>query len=110
MNIDFSDENEPLFNVVTVIVDTSFVCSVEDSVDSTNMDVTTVEVTVDNVSEDVSAAAGIKVTMVVSLVDMSDDDDRDEYSAEVDTSSFVVVTILVKVSVVSNLAVDTADV
>ena len=36
--------------------------------------------------------------------------DGEVYSAEVNTSSFVVVTVLVKDSVVSELSVDTPDV
>ena len=110
VNIDVSDEIELVFTVVAVTVDSSFACWVEYSVDSSNMDVTTVEVTVDNVTEDVSAVVALKVTIVVCLVDINNDEDRVEYSVEVETSSLVVVIVLVKDSVVPKLSVDTADV
>ena len=110
VNSGVTDEMEPVFKVVTVFVDTSFVCSVEYTVDWSSMDVTTVEVTVDNVTENVSTVVGLKVIIVVSLVDSIDDEDAEEYSVEVETSSFVVAIVLVKDSVVSKFAVDNTDV
>jgi hypothetical protein len=63
------------------------------------MDATTVEVRTDNVSENISA-----------LVDVSDDEDKEEYTVEVETCSLVVVKVLVKDSVDSELVLDTAGV
>jgi hypothetical protein len=63
------------------------------------MDETTVEVRTDKVSEDISA-----------VVDITDDEDKEEYSVEVESCSFVVVKVLVKDSVDSELVVDTAGV
>ncbi len=63
------------------------------------MDATTVEVRTDNVSEDISA-----------VVDISDDEDKEEYSVEVESCSFVVVKVLVKDSMDSELVLDTAGV
>ncbi len=44
------------------------------------------------------------------VVDISDDGDKEEYSVEVETCSFVVVKVLVKNSVDSDLLPDTAGV
>jgi hypothetical protein len=63
------------------------------------MDPTTVEVRTDNVSEDISA-----------VVDISADSDKDEYSVEVERSSFVVVKVLVKYPVDSEFLLDTTGV
>jgi hypothetical protein len=63
------------------------------------MDPTTVEVRTDNVSEDISA-----------VVDISADSDKDEISVEVERSSLVVVKVLVKYSVDSELVLDTTGV
>jgi hypothetical protein len=63
------------------------------------MDATTVEVRTDNVSEDISA-----------LVDVSDDEDKEEYTVEVETCSLGVVKVLVKDSMDSELVLDTAGV
>ncbi len=57
------------------------------------------EVRTDNVSENISA-----------LVDVSDDEDKEEYTVEVETCSLVVVKVLVKDSVDSELVLDTAGV
>jgi hypothetical protein len=62
------------------------------------MDATTVEVRTD-VSDDISV-----------VVDISDDEDKEEYSVEVESCSFVVVKVLVKDSVYSELVLDTAGV
>jgi len=63
------------------------------------MDATTVEVRTDNVSEDISR-----------VVDVSDDEDKDEYSVEVERCSFVVIKVLVNGSVGSELVLNTAGV
>ncbi len=47
---------------------------------------------------------------VSAVVDITDDEDKEEYSVEVETCSFVVVKVLVKDSVDSELVVDTAGV
>jgi hypothetical protein len=102
LSIDVSDPIDSLFNVVTVTVDNWLVCSIEDGVwydDCSDTDATTVEVRTDNVSEDISAVA-----------DISDDEDKEEYSVEVETCSFVVVKVLVKDSVDFELVLDTAGV
>ncbi len=102
LSIDVSDGIDSLFNVVIVTVDNPFVCPVEEGVwydDSWDMDATTVEVRTDNVSENISA-----------LVDVSDDEDKEEYTVEVETCSLVVVKVLVKDSVDSELVLDTAGV
>ncbi len=44
------------------------------------------------------------------VVDISDDEDKEEYSVEVESCSFVVVKVLVKDSVYSELVLDTAGV
>jgi hypothetical protein len=83
-------------------VDNSFVYPVEEGVwydDSSDIDATTVEVPIDNVSEDLSA-----------VVDISDDEDKEEYSVEVESCSLVVVKVLVKNSVDSELVVDTTGI
>ncbi len=102
VNIDVSGEIDSVFNVVTVTVDNSFVYPVEEGVwydDSSDIDATTVEVPIDNVSEDLSA-----------VVDISDDEDKEEYSVEVASCSLVVVKVLVKNSVDSELVVDTTGI
>jgi hypothetical protein len=63
------------------------------------MDATTVEVRTDKVSDDISV-----------VVDIIDDGDKEEYSVEVESCSFVVVKVLVKDSVYSELVLDTAGV
>jgi hypothetical protein len=62
------------------------------------MNATTVEVRTD-VSDDISV-----------VVDISDDEDKEEYTVEVESCSFVVVKVLVKDSVYSELVIDTAGV
>jgi hypothetical protein len=44
------------------------------------------------------------------VVDIIDDGDKEEYSVEVESCSFVVVKVLVKDSVYSELVIDTAGV
>jgi hypothetical protein len=83
-------------------VDNSFVCPVEEGVwydDSSDIDATTVEVPIDNVSEDLSA-----------VVNISDDEDKEEYSVEVTSCSFVVLKVLVNNSVDSELVLDTTGI
>ncbi len=102
VSIDVSDEIDSLVNVVTVTVDNWLVCSVEEGVwydDWSDMDATTVEVRTDKVSDDISV-----------VVDIIDDGDKEEYSVEVESCSFVVVKVLVKDSVYSELVLDTAGV
>ncbi len=102
VRVDVSDEIDSLFSSVTFPVDNWLVCPVDESVwydDSSNMDPTTVEVRTDNVSEDISA-----------VVDISADSDKDEYSVEVERSSFVVVKVLVKYPVDSEFLLDTTGV
>ncbi len=102
VNIDVSGEIDSVINVVTVTVDNSFVCPVEEGVwydDSSDIDATTVEVPIDNVSEDLSA-----------VVNISDDEDKEEYSVEVTSCSFVVLKVLVNNSVDSELVLDTTGI
>jgi hypothetical protein len=63
------------------------------------MDATAVEVRTDSVSDDISV-----------VVDISDDEDKEEYSVEVESCSFVIVIVLVKDSVDSELVPDAAGV
>jgi hypothetical protein len=89
VNMDVSDEIVSLNPVVADAVDNEFVCSMVECVecsDAAGMDVTTVEVK----STNNSVVVGPIVFIVVPSVDMSKDEDREEYPVELIEFSFVV--------------------
>jgi hypothetical protein len=89
VNIDVSDEIGSLFPIVADAVDNEFVCSIVECVeykDTAGVDVTIVEFD----PTDSSVVVPVTVVIVVPSVDMSKDEDRDEYSVELIRFSFVV--------------------
>ncbi len=100
VNTDVSDEISSLFPVVADAVDNVLVCSAVESVwcnDATGSDVTTVEVK----STISSVVVGLRVFIVVPLVDIGKDEDREEYSVELIRFSIAVEMELDKSSVYS---------
>ncbi len=90
VNMDVSDEMGSLFPVVADAVDNEFVCSIVECVD-----VTTFEVK----STNSSVVVGPTVFIVGASVDISEDEDRDEYSVE-----------LIRFSLVADIELDTDSV
>jgi hypothetical protein len=88
--MDVSDEMGSLFPVVADAVDNEFVCSIVECVD-----VTTFEVK----STNSSVVVGPTVFIVGASVDISEDEDRDEYSVE-----------LIRFSLVADIELDTDSV
>jgi hypothetical protein len=89
VKIDVSDEIGSLFPVVADAVENEFVSSIVECAecsDGTAVDVTTVELEFTSSS----VVVGPRVFIVVPSVDISKDEDRDEYPVELIRFSFLV--------------------
>ncbi len=88
-----------VLEIPLVVVEINGVVDSSDSIDEVWSLCELIRLVSIDVSEDISA-----------VVDITDDEDKEEYSVEVESCSFVVVKVLVKDSVDSELVVDTAGV
>jgi hypothetical protein len=85
-----SDGVDTLFDVVTVALDNIFVCVIDDGVecnDAADVDVTTVELEFTNSS----VVVGPTVFIVVPSLNVSKDEDKDEYFVALRRFPFVLV-------------------